>query len=163
MHVATSRNAAFFELLEVKVEVLEGMGADLLSGLAERLPVGHFADNARSFSLDHAGRVANIVAQLCVLQQRQRGGRKVRRAAILEVVRGHMDIIGGHSIATRESLSLARIVAMCSVRMLARWRCSAPPICIRQELSQAVHTSRLRLLDVLQVFLQHRSRNIGDS
>ena len=51
VHVASCRGAALFEPFEVAVEILKGVGAYPFTGIAERQPVGHFADDTGSLRL----------------------------------------------------------------------------------------------------------------
>ena len=55
----------------------------------------------------------------------------------------------------------ARISARWTVRTPVRWRFSAPPMCIRHELSADVQTSAPRVEHVAQLVGEHRHRGVG--
>ena len=70
MDYSAGAGAVEFELLEVGVEVLHGVLADLAAGFAELLPVGHLADDAGALGLDDVGGMMDVEAELNILNGR---------------------------------------------------------------------------------------------
>ena len=90
---------------------------------SQLLPLGHLRDRPATLVTNRVGRVAEVVAELRVLE---RARRRIRKVVFRRV---HV------------SLSLVRIRARCRTLMPVFRRLSPPPMCIRQELSTAVQTS----------------------
>ena len=104
---------------------------DLRARLAQRLPVARLSDDQRALAADDVGGAAHVAAQLLVRERRLRRLRKVRRVGRVADVDHRAACAGGG-----EDLGQWR---QRHVRLPVR--ASTPPICIRQELSVAVHTS----------------------
>ena len=116
VHHAAGRLHRRLELHEVLVEVREHVLLDRAACFAQRLPVGHLCDDAGALGADRVRRLAQVRAQLRVLQL---GARRLREAR-------HAD---------------ARISARCTARAGAPRRERPPPIWSRHEPSTAVQTA----------------------
>src|SRR4051812_30059781 len=117
------------ELQEVLVEMPQDATLNRAACGSQRLPVRPLCNRPGALFANRSGRISEIATELCVLQRLPRGGGEARRHAA------------------------ARISARCAVRTPERSRDRAPPICMRHELSAAVHTSALvsRTLRTLSV------------
>src|SRR5579885_1260436 len=103
-------------------------------GLAQRLPIGHLLDHARTFLANSMRGLVQVAPQLRIVQRPPGRALKRRQRTPLQAE--------SRSIAHIKSSSVdARISARWTGRTPARWRCSAPPICIKHELSAAAQTS----------------------
>ena len=111
---------------------------DRRAGVAQRLPVRQLPDRPRALGADRRRRLAEVAPQL-----------RVRPAS-----RARPPGSPCHSCA-------ARISARCIVRTPARWRRSAPPMCIRHELSAAVQTSARVSSTRRSLSAEHRHRRVG--
>ena len=138
--VASCRGAAVFKLFEIGAKVFEGLGPDGRGRGTERLPVFLLGDQLGALGLDDVDGVGDVLAQLGVAQDVERGlGKGLGQGGVQfgVVLEG-----GAHTVASAgESSVEARISARWMVFMPAYWRCMAPPMCIRQLLSSAVQYS----------------------
>src|SRR6185437_13388386 len=132
VNLAAGTNARRFKLLEICIQMPQRVLFDALAGLAELFPVRHLANHFGALVADNTGGVANVVAQLRIAEQTRRGFGKVRGL-------GSFTYSNAHN-AFPSSVE-ARISARCRRLTPVRCRLSAPPMCMRQELSSAVHTS----------------------
>ena len=76
---ASGCGAGGFELFEVGIEIAEYLLFDLLGGVAERFPVGHFADDYGALVADGVRGAADVAAELGVAEQFLGGLREMRR------------------------------------------------------------------------------------
>src|SRR5271154_78659 len=97
--------------------MIEGMLPDCAAGVAELLPVRHFVDDPGALGRGDAGCMADILAELRVLQEFVSGSG--------EVTFGPVDLGRSGGVHGVESLD-ASISAKCAVRTKVRWRCSEP-------------------------------------
>ena len=162
-----------FELDEVVVEVAERPLLDRAAGLAEGLPVGHLVDDRPALAADRLGGLAHVAAELGVAQGEPGrvleadGGRGRQR---LDVARHQLGIRRSGSAHARSSAASddgvvasvdARISARWTVPTPARWRCRAPPMCIRHELSAAAQNSAPGVEDAADLVAEHGHRRVG--
>ena len=87
MHDSAGACAVGFKLLQVDVEILQGVLTDLLAGFAKLLPVGHLADDARALGLNDVGGVMDVVADLLVFHGG--AGRDGERGRSFGIERSH--------------------------------------------------------------------------
>ena len=153
VHVAAGARAGGFELLQVEIQMAQHVVLDGARGVAQFLPVGHFRHHLGALVADRVGGVAHVLAKLGVGQQFSGGAGKRRRLRPL--------FRPGRSCAAPPASVEARISARCRQRTPARWRLSAPPMCIRQELSTRRADLRLRVAGCSGFFGQHGGRNVG--
>src|SRR5271156_5691721 len=97
--------------------MIEGMLADGAAGVAKLLPVRHFVDDPGAFGASNAGRMADVLAELRVLEQFVGSSWKVSPWPV--------DLVRSGGVHCVESLD-ASIPAKCAVRTKVRWRCSEP-------------------------------------
>ena len=152
VHHAAARGDLLLQLLQVAVQVGHGPGLDGLAGVAQRFPVRQLTDHRGPLGPDGPGRLAEVAAQLGVGQRpagrdrerlrapqvahaARRGGQAEERGRL---VRGHRASWGGAG-RPRASRPGSRPGARSGCPVCSRDR--PPPMCIRQELSPAVHTS----------------------
>src|SRR5215471_12294987 len=132
MYLAAGFGDVAFKLLQIQVEIAHEMRFDGACGGAQFFPVRQLADNVVSLVADHMRRMAHVVAQLAVFQ----------RAACGLLERGRLSGFANANAHTNGSPSVdASTSAICAVLTPVRPRCSAPKICMRQELSVATHNS----------------------
>jgi hypothetical protein len=124
--------ARLLEHLEIRIQVTHHVGLDLAGRFAQFLPIGQFGDHLGTLAADDIGRASHVVAKLGIGQQLTCRARKFRRAIRLADVYAH---------AVSPESPAARISAMCMQRTPVLCRLSAPPICIRHELSMPAQTS----------------------
>ena len=120
----------------------EHVGLDRPARLAQLLPVGKLLDHARALGPDRVGRVAQVRAQLDV-RQRLAARRRERRSEGLKPARRRRQDLG--QVDRAHGGPPAR---------------GAPPICIRQELSTAVHDLGAGRLDRIALVGEHRRRRV---
>src|ERR1700733_4573569 len=94
---------------------------DLLSRLAQLLPVRHLANDARALGLNHIRGMTKILTQLRIGHRGSGRHRKSWRGGGIEWPR--IKYRTSHTVAPS---SPARISARCSVFTPVRWRCRAP-------------------------------------
>src|SRR5580698_177060 len=116
MDLRAARGGVLLELLEVSVEVVEDVVLDRRAGMPQLLPVGRLRDQAGAPLPDRPRGLADVAAQLRVLDRALRVGRKIRsRPPVL----APDDFAAVHAAARSV---LARISARWSVRTPARSR-----------------------------------------
>ncbi len=125
---AARRGDRLLQLLQIPVEMAQGVVLDPAARLAQRRPVVQLGHRAGPFGTNGVRGVPQVAPQGGVVDRCARRLGKGR----------HADERSAH--AAGSSSVLARISAMCTGRMSVRSRLIVPPMCIRQELSAAHST-----------------------
>src|SRR5262249_48366719 len=132
VHVPASLSYIRFKFFQIEIEIAHHMRFGSAGSSAELLPIRQLAHNFVAFIANDVGGVAHVVAQLAIFQRMTRGFLKRRRLCRLTNADAHAN--GSPSVEASTS-------AMCAVFTPVRPRCSEPKICIRHELSVAMHNS----------------------
>src|SRR5258708_13347875 len=120
------------KLLQVEIEVAHDVRLDGAARVAKLFPVGHLAHDFAPLVANYVRGMADVVAQLAVLQRFPR--RLGKRARLRGPADADAHANGSPSVEASTS-------AMCAVLTPGRSRWSAPKMCIRQDLSVAPQTS----------------------
>src|SRR5581483_1062507 len=144
MHLPACAPHRGLKLKQVRVQVTQRSLFNCPPGLAQLLPIGHLADHPRAFSANRMRGLVQVAPQLRIAQCPPRRTLEGRQWTPFQA---HSRGIA-HTISSSVE---ARISARWTGRTPARWRCRAPPICIRHELSAATHISA-RVSSTLRTF-----------